>query len=127
MAIGNPAIWWVGILAVMASVMLVIKRKDKKFLLVLIGLASQYLPWILIQRLTWIYHFFTTVPFMILCIVYLIAYLKEKWPRSSYFIYGYLIITVVLFILFYPILSGLPISKTFVENLRWLKSWIFFT
>lgn len=111
----------------MASVMLVIKRKDKKFLLVLIGLASQYLPWILIQRLTWIYHFFTTVPFMILCIVYLIAYLKEKWPRSSYFIYGYLIITVVLFILFYPILSGLPISKTFVENLRWLKSWIFFT
>ncbi len=126
-AIGNPAIWWVGILAVMASVMLVIKRKDKKFLIVLIGLASQYLPWIFIQRLTWIYHFFTTVPFMILCIVYLLRYLKEKWPRSSYFIYGYLITAVVLFILFYPILSGLPISKTFVENLRWLKSWIFFT
>ncbi len=126
-AIGNPAIWWVGILAVMASVMLVIKRKDKKFLLVLIGLASQYLPWILIQRLTWIYHFFTSVPFMILCIVYLIKYLKEKWPRSSYFIYGYLAIAVVLFILFYPILSGLPTSKAFVENLRWLKSWIFFT
>ena len=35
-------------------------------ILVLIGFASQFLPWVLVPRSTFIYHYFASVPFIIL-------------------------------------------------------------
>jgi len=123
---GNPAIWWVGTLAVFAAIVISIVKKDKSMLPVFIAAACQYIPWIFIKRVVFIYHFFSTVPFLILSIVYVIKFLLEKFPKTRYFIYGYLIIAVVLFIMFYPVLSGLLINRKYVDYiLRWLPTWDF--
>jgi len=124
-SMGNPFIWWIGIAAIIISSIYGIKRKDKKILFILIGFLSQYIPWIFVQRLTFIYHFFASLPFMILFIVYTIEMLEKKFNNFKYFTYGYLLITFLAFILFYPILSGFPVSRGYVEILRWLDSWIF--
>ena len=39
---------------------------------------------------------------------------------------GYAIAAFLLFLLFYPILSGQPIDKNFVVSyLRWIDGWVF--
>ncbi|MEJ2664067.1 MAG: hypothetical protein P8107_08505 [Spirochaetia bacterium] len=126
-AFGNPAVWWVGSLCLLAAVFIAIYKKDKRVLFIMIAFLSQYLPWIIIPRdLTFIYHFFTAVPFMVFCIVYVIMFILEKIPKARFGVYVYLVLVLVLFIVFYPVLSGLPVLKTYAAFLRWFKSWVFY-
>ena len=125
--IGNPAIWWVGIAAVVAAVILAIKKRDRKMIAVFTAIAFQYLPWVGVSRIVFIYHFFSTVPFMILSIVYVIKALLEKYPEMKTLVYTYLVLVFVLFVMFYPVLSGLEAPRWYVEVfLLWFKGkWVF--
>ncbi|WP_217591707.1 glycosyltransferase family 39 protein [Cohnella sp. GbtcB17] len=127
-AMGNPAVWWVGIAAVVASILLLFKgrARDPRLVFLLIGLAAEYLPWVGVSRLTFIYHFFASVPFIILLIVYVLKEGRDHGRLSRDHVYGYLGATLLLFVLFYPILSGMTVDKSYVVHaLRWFNSWIF--
>lgn len=125
--IGNPAIWWVGIVAVIAAVILAVKKRDRKMVAVFAAMAFQYLPWVGVSRIVFIYHFFSTVPFLILSIVYVIKALLEKYPEMKTLVHAYLVLVFVLFAMFYPVLSGLEVPRWYVEGfLLWFKgNWVF--
>lgn len=122
---GNPAIFWLGIPAVVATACLALRRRDACLGVVLTALVCQYLPWVGINRLAFIYHFFSTVPFLILCIVATLRELEFCRPRFRAVTWGYLAVAAALFILFYPVLSGLPVPQGYVAALKWLPSWYF--
>ena len=122
---GNPAIWWVGIFAFFMAIYIAYKKKDKKMVLAFTAIIFQYMPWVLVPRITWIYHYFSTVPFIIICIVYVMKEMYERNTISKKVIISYLVICAVLFICFYPALSGLEVPKAYINNLRWFNSWIF--
>ncbi|BCS53004.1 hypothetical protein GSbR_09890 [Geobacter sp. SVR] len=122
---GNPVIWWAGIPAVIIAAVLAAVERDRGMTVVFTGMACQYLPWAVIPRLAFIYHFFSVVPFVILSQVYLMKKAIETWPRARYAVYGYLGLAGLLFVLFYPLLSGMQTPETSIARLRWLKSWNF--
>jgi dolichyl-phosphate-mannose-protein mannosyltransferase len=117
---------------------------DERFF-ILIALASNYLPWVIVPRkLTFIYHFFASVPFIIFCIVYLINLVKVPDKLAPYFrkkfadrakvfalinnavIYTYVAIVLILFIMFYPIIAGVPADKEYIRTwLKWFGTWYF--
>jgi len=127
-ALGNPSVWWIGILAFVAAAIIGAVKNDRRMYFIFVATASQYVPWIIIPRtLVFIYHFFATVPFMILSIVYVCAYFKEKYQKTRYVIYVYMVAVIFLFIMFYPVLSGMEISKSYIVGfLKWLKTWFLF-
>ncbi len=123
---GNPAVWWVGMPSMIAAIVISIRKRDRSMLPVFIAAAFQYLPWIFISRVVFIYHFFSTVPFIILSIVYVIKAILEKYPGKRYLIYGYLALAGVLFLMFYPVLSAMEVSRPYVDYvLRWIPGWDF--
>ena len=122
---GNPAVFWPGLLAVAATALHAVRRRDAAMGVVLTALVCQYLPWIGINRLAFIYHFFSTVPFVILCIVASIRSVELRYPRFRVVTWGYLGVAATLFILFYPVLSGLQVPQGYVAALRWLPTWLF--
>jgi dolichyl-phosphate-mannose-protein mannosyltransferase len=122
---GNPAIFWPGIPAVAAAAILAVRRRDAGMGVVLTALLFQYLPWVGINRLAFIYHFFSSVPFLILCIVATLRSVELGFPRFRAVTWGYLGIAAGLFILFYPVLSGLQVPQSYVASLRWLPTWLF--
>lgn len=125
-AMGNPAIWWTGAIAAFAVFYIGIKKVDKVAFFILIGGLSQFVPWMFVPRITFIYHYFATVPFIILCIVYVTKYAINKYPSWRTVKKVYMIIVVLLFIVFYPIISGATIDTTMAHIfLRWFNSWIF--
>ncbi|MCG6553519.1 MAG: phospholipid carrier-dependent glycosyltransferase, partial [Candidatus Magnetominusculus sp. LBB02] len=129
-SMGNPAVWWMGIAAVAAVIAAAIagRRTGGGVFIVLTGLCAQYLPWVLVPRLTFIYHFYASVPFVIFCITYAIKWLEQWRGTMRWLTYTYLSVTVTLFIAFYPILTGIPVSKAYVRAaLRWFDSWIFYS
>jgi dolichyl-phosphate-mannose-protein mannosyltransferase len=123
---GNPAIWWAGLFALIATIFVSRKRKDKGMFVVLIAYFSQYVPWMLVSRLTFIYHYFAMVPFIILCIVYMMKVLLEYKSTYRKYAYIYLALVLGLFVMFYPVLSGMVVNKNYVDYvLRWFESWTF--
>ncbi len=129
---GNPAVWWVGIAAFIYQIYVYIKKRDKLSLFLLIGYITQLAPWIPVTRLTFIYHYFPSVPFVTLMLGYSIYHLYNNIPASNKIIniknisIAYAVAVIALFAMFYPILSGMPIDPSFVQtNLEWFSSWCF--
>lgn len=121
---GNPAVWWTGLLALIAILIASAWRRKtpKAWLLVLIGFASQFLPWVLVPRSTFIYHYFASVPFIILCTVLCLQWIRKKSPRAFWIgSIALVCAALVLFAAFYPLESGMTVSKSYAEHLRWFK------
>ena len=125
-AMGNPLIWWTGIFTLLASVVISLKRRDKAVYMLWIAYFSQYIPWMLVPRETFLYHYFAMVPFMILSIVYIFKCLEEFNPKWARLRYLYMTASVLLFVMFYPAISGLEVPARYVNiMLRWFPSWLF--
>lgn len=127
-AFGNPLVWWAGIPAFIYMLYLSFVKKDKKSIFLAIGYAAQLVPWIPISRLTFIYHYFPCVPFIVLMIGYAIYDIYRNAKNKKAVIYGTFVyggLAVVLFLMFYPVLSGQPCSTSYAETwLKWFSSWI---
>lgn len=128
-SMGNPAVWWGGLVCVVVLIIIRIveNRPSRRIMFVAIAALSNYLPWVLISRETYIYHYFATVPFVILLMGILAKYIIEKFKHGKKFVIGYLAIALILFIMFYPITSGVPFYREYSDIfLRWLDSWPFY-
>lgn len=121
---GNPAIWWVGIPCELYVFFRWIIRKDKKAGFLCISYLAQYIPWMSISRITFIYHYFPAILFVILMMGYTMQHIKEDFSWGKKAITIYLAIAVICFFLFFPVISGLPVNKEYGLHLRWLKDWI---
>ncbi len=123
-AFGNPLVWWPAIPIVLYTIYRMIRYRDSKSGFLAIGFAAQYVPWTLVSRCTFMYHFFPSVPFVTLMIVYFMVRLDEKNKAWRKWIYVYTGISFVLFLLFYPVLAGEPADGQFIrDGLAWFESW----
>ena len=127
---GNPAVWWLGIPAALYMIYLWWEKKDRTAAFLFVGYLAQYLPWFFVTRITFIYHYFPSVVFVVLMIMYSLLQWKsrmEKHNRRAFpallLVYG--AAAVGLFLLFYPVLSGQPVEAAFVDKyLRWFPDWV---
>lgn len=127
-AFGNPALWWGGLLAIIAMVVRLFKEKDGKALFILIGYLSQLVPWMLVPRIVFIYHYFPSTLFLTLAMAYVFdIILDRKYGRYHRAVYGYTAFSIALFIMFYPVLTGEPVSVFYTRYfLRWFPgAWPF--
>ncbi len=125
-AFGNPLVWWTGIAAFFYCGYKGIKEKDKTAVYLCIGYLAQYVPWFFVTRITFIYHYFPSVPFVVLMIGYGMKnlYVNNQFVWRKWFTV-YAVCTVLLFAAFYPVLSGMPVSVSYVSTfLRWFDSWV---
>lgn len=127
-AMGNPAVWWGGFLALLFVIVRLFWKSagDKRYVFVVIGFLSQYLPWMFIQRSTFIYHYFASVPFIILATSIFFEWLRRTrhgiYIRAVW-IYG--AIALVLFALFYPLMSGTPFPRALAILTDWFH-WFYY-
>lgn len=124
-AFGNPLVWWFGIPAVLFTSYKAVFKKDKTAIFLTVGYWAQLIPWIFVDRVVFIYHYFPCVPFVVLCIGYCINRMEKHDKNIKYSAFLYAAAVVIMFALFYPVLSGLPVSPQWVDKfLRWFSSWV---
>lgn len=123
-AIGNIAIWWLGIIAVLYLPYRIIKKKELESIILLITVLSLWLPYIFIGRVMFLYHYFPVVPFITLAVVKLLKDIEEK-TQKTFIVPIYLTIVIGFFIIYYPVISGIPVSKHYIDSLKLLESWYF--
>ena len=125
-AFGNPAVFWLGIVAVLYLIFVMFKKATLEAAVILSGFAGLYLPYVFVGRLMFIYHFYYAVPFLMLAIVYMFKDLIV-WSRYGYGLFAtYLLIVAGLFLAFYPVLSGYAVETSYVDTYtRWFSRWWF--
>ena len=121
--IGNPAIWWFGIVSFVYLVISVFK-KNKENLFILIFILSTLIPYIFIGRIMFMYHYFIVLPFIMMGIVSFVKWLTEKYKTNKVY-WLYVAIVIILFFVFYPVTSGMRVAEDYIESLKWFSSWWF--
>ena len=134
---GNPVIWFTGILAFAVVAAVLLKRHlyreegspsmvhmqattwDIAPAMVLIGLLAELIPWMIVPRGTYIYHYFASIPFLILCIMLMLHWLTLRFPKTGRVITAvYLVLALVFFIILFPYASGIPTKVETLESIR---------
>lgn len=124
-AFGNPLVWWAGIPAFVTMLVCIFTKKDRKAAFLSIGYLSQYAPWFLVTRVVFIYHYFPSVPFITVMVSYCMFMLVKKFPKLKPAMFVYTGVAVVLFMMFYPVLSGAPTTISYAEGyLKWFDNWV---
>ena len=123
----NPVFCWTGLLAMAANVLLMIKDRDGRAAFTVIGYLAQLLPWVLVTRLTFAYHYFPSELFLLLALANVWRKLGElaapNLRRNMYAVTG---ACTGLFVAFYPVLTGLRCALWYTRGLlKWFPSWPF--
>lgn len=121
---GNPLIWWVGIPCQLYVFFRWIFKRDKKAGFLCISYLAQYVPWMSVSRITFIYHYFPAILFVMLMMGYTMAHLKQRFCWGKKAVAAYLAAAALCFFIFFPVISGLPVDREYGLSLRWLKEWI---
>lgn len=122
--IGNPAIWWFGILASIFVLIMTILKKKREYAFILVFILCSWLPYLFIGRVMFMYHYFPTLPFVMLAITAFIKWITEKIKNNSVYLF-YVAIVILMFICFYPVISGMLTNSDYIDSLKWLSSWYF--
>ncbi len=118
--IGNPFIWWGSTIAVLtifqATLWLRLRSLGTTGRILMLGWLMNFLPFMGIGRVMFIYHYLSALVFAIL----LLVYLADRLPASRRFTLGIGILGIGGFGYFAPWVYGFPSSRPMV----WLSSWI---
>jgi hypothetical protein len=77
---GNLVAWWLGLPAIAFAAWQAYARRSLALALVTIGFACQWVSWARIDRASFQYHYYTTLPFLFLALGYFLA---ELWHGAS--------------------------------------------
>ena len=122
--IGNPSIWWLSLPGIIYIIYRVIKKHDNDSLFILIFILATYLPYVFIGRIMFMYHFFVTFPFIILAITSMFKGICEKIKSNDLCLF-YIVLVVVMFVIFYPVTTGIVVSNEYFDSIKWISSWWF--
>lgn len=141
---GNPAVWWICFAGTLTLFIMFLRnrfRLNAEIFFIFACMASSMLPWMLISRCVFVYHYFATVPMIILASVYVLKHYEDKFyyiplergdmisggakfvPKIKFI---WLAAAIVLFAVFYPVISGIQVSREYIRALEWLPTWTFF-
>lgn len=130
-SISNPLMYWLGTVAVLFLLLYLFVRPNWRYVLILVGVAAGYLPWLLTGR-TSIYHFYVIawLPFMYLAVPVALQTLagsptdrRRGRTIAVNCVLAFLIAAVVLSIWFMPIWTGAMIPKWYWYTTMWLPGW----
>lgn len=120
-ALGNPFIFWFGVIAISYLIGLFLEEKKKEYGLIILGYFIFWVPWIFTPRLLFLHHYLPSIPFMSIALG--IAASKIFNSKLKFLTFIIIAVFAAAFFYFYPITSGYPINPESFSKYMWLKTW----
>jgi dolichyl-phosphate-mannose--protein O-mannosyl transferase len=145
LGIGNPALWWACIPALVGSVWLWLSRRDWRATAIVVGFAFGWLPWVIQElqlvhtkpactpagdchRTMFLFYMLPNLPFMVLSVTMAIGLALGTRVHSDLrraigttAVAVYLAGVVILFGFFYPVLAAKNITQSQWQDRIWFK------
>lgn len=113
--LGNPILWWFSTLAIVVVTVGSLLPKFRKSTNIgstnylLLGYFANYVPWLLVKRCLFVYHYMSSAVFSFIALAWLVNQLLEQKGVYRYLGYAIIALVVLTQIFFLPIWIGLPI------------------
>ncbi len=132
LAIGTPALWWGGVLALFVGLAYWVTRRDWRFGLPIVGVVMTWLPWLNYdQRPIFYYYGVAIIPFTVIAVTLVLgkilgpAQASRRRRLVGSAAVGVFVAAVALnFVYFYPILTDQLLTNTQWNHRMWLTHWI---
>jgi len=121
-AMGNPLVWWGGLMSLPWVIWLTVKSRSEKLGLVIFAYLALFLPWAFSPRIMFIYHYLPAIPFLCLLLAWFLLWLARKKEFKPIFI-TYLLLVALVFLFFYPHWTGIEVAKWWDNLYYWLPFW----
>ncbi len=120
---GNPLLLWAFVPAVGWMLFTTIRARSRAAVVVGIGFLGTWVPWILVSRIAFVYHFMPAVPFGAIAVAWSATRIAELGRAGRIAVGIYLALVAAAFVFFYPIWSSVPLTEAEFNARMWLPSW----
>ena len=129
--LGNPLVWWSSTVAVVGSFGYLVherfvrglKVSDHPLVMPLLGWAAAFLPWALVHRVVFLYHYMPAYGFALLCLAYWLARWFRKDPWLVIMICGLYVVATIYFL---PLMVGWwPLGVDALRQHIWVTKWLY--
>lgn len=86
--------------------------------------AVQYLPWMLVTRVTFLYHYLPVVPFLAIALAWWLVEHRRGRPYHREVLIGTASAAVVLFLALLPIYEGWSVPVRYLQAVRGVLPWV---
>jgi dolichyl-phosphate-mannose-protein mannosyltransferase len=131
LAIGTPALWWAGAIALVAAAILWIGARDWRFGIPAVGAMSAWLPWFAYDnRPVFYFYAIAIIPFTVMAVALCLGRLVGDARAGDRRMLGgilagaFVALVAANFAWLYPILSGESITYAQWRARMWFRSWI---
>jgi dolichyl-phosphate-mannose-protein mannosyltransferase len=114
---GNPLVFWFSLVAILAGVWRLLKKRELTTFFLLVGFFASLLPFALVSRVAFLYHYLPALGFAIL--ISALLFQKTAETRSPLF-FGYLLLVLVTFLFIAPISYGFLLNAKTAAVYQWL-------
>jgi dolichyl-phosphate-mannose-protein mannosyltransferase len=125
---GNPFVFWGSLLFVPYLVLAWWRRRSWQAGAIAVPILVQYLPWLVVARPLFLFYMTPIAPFLVLAAVYSLRDLASVGAPDRRILVptvGALIVVAVgLFVFFWPVLTGMQLSREAWELRIWFSSWV---
>lgn len=115
-AMGNPLVFWFGLVSVVLCFIYSYVEKNKKLAFVVFSYLIFFVPWAVSPRIMFLYHYLPSLPFLAIATGYVLR-------RNSKLILPFFALTFLAFVYFYPHWAGLQIPIWLDTSYYWIASW----
>lgn len=132
LALGNPLIWWIGVLALILVLINFLRSRNWRSGTITLLFLAGWAPWLILPERT-MFYFYSIVylPFLVIAIAF-IAHLIYKGLRARqsniriFYVIGGILLTatIILSIFFYPIWTAIQLPKEDWLLRMWFTKWI---
>jgi dolichyl-phosphate-mannose--protein O-mannosyl transferase len=130
--LGNPVIWWGGVVALLFAAAMWLGARDWRYGLTLVGTASTWLPWLMYDnRPIFSFYAIVTLPFLVLATTLALGRVVGPsvvpGPRRTVGVVAagsYVVLALVAFAWFWPVWTdGLLTHREWLDRI-WFSRWI---
>jgi dolichyl-phosphate-mannose--protein O-mannosyl transferase len=134
---GNPAIFWGAIVAIPYTAFAWWRKRDWRAGFVVLAVAGLYVPWLLVPRPQFFFYATPITPFLVLACLYALRDLADVRYRALHtagradrsvrpylpVTVAFVLVAVGLFVWFWPVLTGAPVTNQAWTLRAWFPSW----
>ena len=132
LAIGTPTLWWPFLAALVAITWRWLARRDWRGAALLTGIGAGLLPWLPFpERTMFLFYALPALPFLVLAMTMLLGMaigppgsLRHRRGYGVTAVGAYVVVVIVTFVYFYPVLAGVTIPYDAWHARMWFSTWI---